>query len=57
VEHYEMAGYGSAREFAKQLGLSEAAALLDQTLAEEKNADKKLSTIAKQVNKEAKRAG
>ncbi len=57
VEHYEMAGYGSAREFAKQLGLTDVAALLDQTLTEEKNADKKLSGIAKQVNMEAKRQG
>jgi ferritin-like metal-binding protein YciE len=56
VEHYEMAGYGSAREFAKLLGLGEVAALLDETLAEEKNADKKLSVISKQVNGEAKRA-
>lgn len=56
VEHYEMAGYGSAREFAKMLGQSEVAALLDETLAEEKNADKKLSAIAKQVNTEAKRS-
>jgi ferritin-like metal-binding protein YciE len=57
VEHYEMAGYGSAREFAKLLGLTDVAALLDETLAEEKNADKKLSGIAKQVNTEAKAAG
>jgi ferritin-like metal-binding protein YciE len=57
VEHYEMAGYGSAREFAKLLGLTDVATLLDETLAEEKNADKKLSGIAKQVNTEAKRAG
>jgi ferritin-like metal-binding protein YciE len=56
VEHYEMAGYGSAREFAKLLGHSDAAALLNETLAEEKNADKKLSAISKQVNAEAKRA-
>lgn len=55
VEHYEMAGYGSARDFAKILGQSEAAALLDETLAEEKSADKKLSVISKQVNAEAKR--
>jgi ferritin-like metal-binding protein YciE len=57
VEHYEMAGYGSAREFAKLLGHSDVAALLDETLAEEKNADKKLTMIAKQVNSEAKKAG
>ena len=55
VEHYEMAGYGSAREFAKLLGQTEVAALLDETLNEEKNADKKLSAISKQVNVEAKR--
>jgi ferritin-like metal-binding protein YciE len=57
VEHYEMAGYGSAREFAKLLRLTEVAALLDQTLAEEKAADKTLTGIAKQVNATAKREG
>jgi ferritin-like metal-binding protein YciE len=57
VEHYEMAGYGSAREFAKLVGQTEVAALLDETLNEEKNADKKLSAISKQVNAEAKRQG
>ena len=56
VEHYEMAGYGSAREFAKMLGENEIATLLDETLAEEKAADHKLSNIAKQVNTQAKRA-
>jgi ferritin-like metal-binding protein YciE len=56
VEHYEMAGYGSAREFAKTLGLSEVASLLEETLAEEKAADKKLSLISKQVNSESNRA-
>src|SRR5579871_2132556 len=57
VEHYEMAGYGSTREFAKLLGQTEVASLLDETLNEEKNADKKLSAISKQVNAEAKRQG
>jgi ferritin-like metal-binding protein YciE len=57
VEHYEMAGYGSAREFAKMLGLSQVASLLDETLEEEKAADKLLSGIAKQVNTAAKREG
>jgi len=56
VEHYEMAGYGAAREFAKTLGQSDVARLVDETLAEEKNADKKLSIISKQVNAEAKQA-
>jgi ferritin-like metal-binding protein YciE len=55
VEHYEMAGYGSAREFAKMLGQPAVAALLGETLVEEKNADKKLTVISKQVNTEAKR--
>jgi ferritin-like metal-binding protein YciE len=54
VEHYEMAGYGSAREFAKLLGQRDVAELLDETLAEEKAADKKLSEISKQVNSKAK---
>lgn len=56
VEHYEMAGYGSARDFAKLLGLSEVAELLEQTLEEEKSADQKLTQISHQVNSEAKKA-
>jgi ferritin-like metal-binding protein YciE len=36
-----MAGYGAAREFAKLLGRSDVTALLHETLAEERNADKK----------------
>jgi ferritin-like metal-binding protein YciE len=56
VEHYEMAGYGSARDFANTLGLSEVAALLEETLAEEKEADKKLTSISKKVNSTAKQA-
>jgi ferritin-like metal-binding protein YciE len=50
-----MAGYGSAREFAKLLVLSEVASLLDETLTEEKAADKTLSGISTQVNAAAKR--
>jgi ferritin-like metal-binding protein YciE len=56
VEHYEMAGYGSAREFAKLLGHKEIASLLDETLAEEKNADKNLTGISQQINAEARKA-
>ena len=56
VEHYEMAGYGSARDFAKLLGQDEIAELLEETLEEEKAADKKLTTISKQVNAEAQAA-
>ena len=57
VEHYEMAGYGSARDFAKLLGQAEIADLLDETLGEEKNADKTLTGASKQVNAAAKREG
>jgi ferritin-like metal-binding protein YciE len=55
VEHYEMAGYGSARTHAETLGYSNAANLLQQTLDEEKEADQKLTKIAEtQVNEYAK---
>lgn len=47
VEHYEMAVYGSLVAFAVQLGSTEAAALLNKTLEEEKEADAKLTQIAK----------
>lgn len=54
VEHYEIAGYGTARTFAEQLGLPQIANLLDQTLGEEEDADAKLTEIAvEKVNPEA----
>ncbi len=57
VEHYEIAAYGSARTFADILGLSEAAALLDRTLEEEKKADQKLTQLAESmINDEALRS-
>jgi ferritin-like metal-binding protein YciE len=46
VEHYEMAGYGTARTLAKRLGYQEIATLLQQTLEEEGEADKKLTAVA-----------
>jgi ferritin-like metal-binding protein YciE len=46
VEHYEMAGYGCARTFANKLGYGEAADLLQQTLDEEGDTDKKLTKLA-----------
>ena len=46
VEHYEMTRYGSLIAYAKQLGRQDCASVLQQTLDEEKAADKKLSTIA-----------
>jgi ferritin-like metal-binding protein YciE len=53
VEHYEMAGYGTARDFAKTLGKNDVAKLLEETLEEEKAADKKLTGISKAVNSQA----
>jgi ferritin-like metal-binding protein YciE len=46
VEHYEISRYGSLIAFAQQLGKHDCAKLLGETLAEEKAADQKLSTIA-----------
>jgi len=46
VEHYEMAGYGTVRNFAQHLGLSEAARTLQQTLDEEGETDKLLTRLA-----------
>lgn len=46
VEHYEMAAYGTARTHAQQLGYKHDVELLQQTLDEEKAADKKLTQIA-----------
>lgn len=46
VEHYEIAGYGVARNYARQLDLSEVSDLVDETLGEEKAADKKLNKLA-----------
>jgi ferritin-like metal-binding protein YciE len=56
VEHYEMAAYGCVREYANLLGQKEIANLLEKTLEEEKAADEKLGTIAKQVNSGAMKA-
>jgi len=54
VEHYEMASYGTLRQFAETLGLTDAVALLEETLNEEKIADKKLTEVAlSAVNVEA----
>ncbi len=46
VEHYEIAGYGTARAHAEELGLTEIAGLLQVTLDEEGEADKLLTKIA-----------
>lgn len=46
IEHYEIASYGTLRQFAETLGLTKAVKLLKATLKEEKMADKKLSVVA-----------
>jgi ferritin-like metal-binding protein YciE len=57
VEHYEIAHYGTARTLAQRLGHHEAARLLQETLDEEKEADRKLTEIAEQsVNLQAQQA-
>ena len=54
VEHYEMAGYGTVRTYAEQLGLGDQAKLLQQTLDEEGHANELLTEIAESsVNIEA----
>jgi ferritin-like metal-binding protein YciE len=57
VEHYEMAGYGSARTFAHYLHQDEVARLLQETLDEEGATDHKLTDLAEQfINAKAARA-
>jgi ferritin-like metal-binding protein YciE len=54
VEHYEIAGYGTARAWAQRLGYDKAARLLQETLEEESMANEKLTKIAEShVNMEA----
>jgi ferritin-like metal-binding protein YciE len=53
VEHYEIAAYGTAREFAKLLGEDEHVSLLEETLEEEKEADEKLTELAQEINQAA----
>jgi ferritin-like metal-binding protein YciE len=50
VEHYEIASYGSARDWATQLGLASQAAVLQRTLEEEKHADLLLTKISQRTN-------
>ena len=46
IEHYEIAGYGTARTYAEQLGLTDVAQLLQQTLIEEHDTDDLLTSLA-----------
>jgi ferritin-like metal-binding protein YciE len=50
AEHYEMAGYGTARTYAELLGDKDGAKLLQQTLDEEAATDEKLTAAAKKIN-------
>jgi len=54
VKHYEIASYGTARAHAQTLNESDVASLLETTLNEEAETDKKLTALAEQqVNAEA----
>ena len=54
VEHYEIARYGTLKQWAQQLGMKDAVRLLDQTLQEEKKTDEALTSLAEaSVNLEA----
>src|SRR5882757_6940962 len=53
VEHYEIAAYGTASEFANILGESEHVTLLEATLGEEKETDQKLTELGKEINPQA----
>jgi ferritin-like metal-binding protein YciE len=54
VEHYEIAGYGTVLAYARRLGHSHAQELLQQTLDEEKETDRKLTELAEsEINVEA----
>jgi ferritin-like metal-binding protein YciE len=57
VEHYEIAAYGTAREFARLLEKHEHVSLLQQTLDEEKQTDERLTQLAEEVNRQAQEAG
>jgi ferritin-like metal-binding protein YciE len=54
VEHYEIARYGTLKQWAQQLGIKDAVRLLDQTLQEEKKTDEALTSLAEaSVKREA----
>jgi ferritin-like metal-binding protein YciE len=57
VEHYEIAAYGTARAFAETLNQGAVASLLQETLKEESETDKKLTVLARNINKDASAAG
>jgi ferritin-like metal-binding protein YciE len=57
IEHYEISRYGTLRTWAQQLGMDEAARLLDETLEEEKKTDQLFTEMAESMaNQEAEQA-
>jgi ferritin-like metal-binding protein YciE len=57
VEHYEIAGYGSARTLAESLGLDDVVDVLQSTLDEEGATDKKLTEVSSQIIPVAQEVG
>jgi ferritin-like metal-binding protein YciE len=58
IEHHEIASYGTARTLAQQMGMNNAAQVLEQILEQEKKTDKLLTQIAERnVNQQAKQRG
>ena len=57
VEHYEIAGYGSARTLAEWLGLDDVVTLLQSTLDEEAATDKRLTALAGELSEAAQAVG
>lgn len=56
IEHYEISGYGTVRAYAQALGHQNIAGILDQTLKEEGQTDKKLTAMAEgHINAQTKR--
>ena len=57
VEHYEIAGYGTVRTYAELLGEDEVVSLLQETLDEEAETDRKLTQLASSLNLKAETEG
>jgi ferritin-like metal-binding protein YciE len=57
VEHYEIAAYGCVRTYAEQLGMDNAASLLEQTLEEEKETNQKLNQVSETLLKNVQDEG
>jgi ferritin-like metal-binding protein YciE len=57
VEGYEIAAYGTTRELARLLGEDEHISLLEQSLAEKKQTDERLTQLAEEINPQASEAG